>query len=529
MSWRGPLAVFFFFAAEALLWAVVLRWFATAVERAAFRDVADTIAIGVPDGEFLQPDRARDALVLAERAGQSAIGGPPLLLVIAVAAGAFLLTSLLARTQLPDSSRAAVGVLVSLAAVGLAVQLSFAQGAPWEGGILADFRGEGAASYVGEIDVLAFVQDPDVGRVGGASRTVTIMGIVLIWLRFLLAGRGPVTFERSLRSFGIGFGVIVFAAFVAGATDADVGGWLVLPYFVLGALSLATAHAARAPEDETALRREAPWVISVLGTLAFLTALTAIFATLTLLDAQRAIEPIATALLTLIAWTLIIVLTPIVWLLAQLLEPIIGDAQLPNVQAEIEQVGRDLDDEGEDEGGFRFPGWTVNAVRAALILGAIWIAYRLGRGIFERSSRRSEGEYVETREAAGGAGLGALLSALIPRPRRRRADWGWLARSRAYRLFGRMLSAAHLRGIDREPGQTALEFGVVAGERLEAAPFTEIAGAFDSARYGRHDPPPQRIAALERAFDEWECAHPLPDAEAGPEAPPPSDDLVEEP
>ena len=37
MSWRGPLAVVFFLAAEALLWFIVLRSFATALEREAFR------------------------------------------------------------------------------------------------------------------------------------------------------------------------------------------------------------------------------------------------------------------------------------------------------------------------------------------------------------------------------------------------------------------------------------------------------------------------------------------------------------
>ena len=518
MSWRGPLAVFFFLAAEALLWFIVLRSFATALEREALREAARAIRLGISDGDFLQPDRARDAQVLAERAAESAIGGPPLLVLIAVAIGAFALMRLLAKTELPVSSRAAVGLLVSFAGVGLALQLALAEGAPWEGGILADLRGEGASTFSSEIDPAAFVADPDLDRVRGASRTVTIVGVSLIWLRFLFAGRGPVTFERSLRSFGVGFGVAVVAAFLASASDADVASWLVMPYFVLGALSLATAHAARAPEDDTALHRDAPWAISVLGTLALLTALTVFFALVTLLEAQRLLEPVGSLLLTIVAWTLIIVLTPIVWLLELLLDPILNDVQFPNVQTEIEQVVSDEED--DDRGGFRFPGWIVNVARGAVAVAALWIAYRVGRWLFERSQRSDSEEYEETRAAEGGGGLGAMLRALIPRPRgRRRADWSWLDRSRAYRLFGRMLSAAHLRGIERSPGQTALEFGVSAGERLEAPPFAAIADAFDGSRYGRHEPSPERLATLEREFARWEGAHPPPEVEPAPAAP----------
>ncbi|MYE46504.1 MAG: hypothetical protein F4X25_07085, partial [Chloroflexi bacterium] len=229
MSWRGPLAAFFFLAAEALLWFVVLRSFATALERNAFRDVSREILFGIADGDFLQPDRANDARLIAEQAGESAIGGPSLLLIVAIAVGAYALMRVLAMSKLPASSRAAAGLLVSIVALGFALQLALADagllgGAPWDDGILADLRGEGASTFSGAIDPQGFVADPNPERVRGASRAVTVGGIVLIWLRFLFAGRSPVNFERSLRSFGVGFAVAVAAAAAAGRPRGGGGG-----------------------------------------------------------------------------------------------------------------------------------------------------------------------------------------------------------------------------------------------------------------------------------------------------------------
>ncbi|MYE45837.1 MAG: DUF4129 domain-containing protein [Chloroflexi bacterium] len=69
------------------------------------------------------------------------------------------------------------------------------------------------------------------------------------------------------------------------------------------------------------------------------------------------------------------------------------------------------------------------------------------------------------------------------------------------------------------PGQTVIEFGSVAGRRLDAPLFASIADAFDGLRYGRHEPMPERLDDLERRFADWERANPLPDAD-GEEAEP---------
>ena len=86
-----------------------------------------------------------------------------------------------------------------------------------------------------------------------------------------------------------------------------------LPYFLLGALSLATAHAARAPEDATAARRDAPWVVSVLGTIGALSAVMALFMLLALFEAQRALEPIGAGLMELIRNSLLLAGIDALW------------------------------------------------------------------------------------------------------------------------------------------------------------------------------------------------------------------------
>jgi hypothetical protein len=71
-----------------------------------------------------------------------------------------------------------------------------------------------------------------------------------------------------------------------------------------------------------------------------------------------------------------------------------------------------------------------------------------------------------------------------------------------------MLSDAHQRGVERRPGQTALEFGRDAGGRLAAPPFPAIARAFDEERYGRHPVSSDDLAVLERELEAWEREQP---------------------
>lgn len=502
MSYRRPLAVGLYVLAEALLWYVVLSTFASSVERNRFSDLAVNIGRGLRAGDFQQPDRAQDARTMAEIAAESATGGAPLIVVIVLAFAAFGLMRLLARSDLPAPARAAAGVSGSIVMVTAGIQVALADGAPWEGGILA--------GIVGEVGVQEFVADPNVDRLRGVSRTVTVVGLTVLWLRFLFAGRGPVTFERVLRSFGVGFAGVVVTTLFAHAAGADVAGALVLPYFVIASLALATAHAARAPEDETAVRRDAPWAISVVGTVGVLSVIALLFGVLMLFDAQRAFDPIGHAAGWLITRVLIIVLTPVAWFVETVLGALVGEV-------DFERVGIDVDETAEEgelevgEGLVEFPGWVPDALRGLAVAIILVLLYRVGLLLFRRGRSGTEQAYEEVRASSQTGNLASLLRRLAPRPRGDEESWDWLARSRAYRLFARTLDDAQARGIERHAGQTPIEFGADAGRRLLAPPFPDIAETFDRARYGRHEPDEGTMGDLEQRLEQWELEHPLPE------------------
>ena len=503
MSWRRPLAGGLHLLAEALLWFIVLRTFASSVERSRFADLSESIARGLRAREFLQPDRASDALALADIAADAATGGAPLLVVFALAFGAFGLMRALSKSDLPAPARAAAGVSASIIAVTAGIQIALAEGAPWEGGILA--------GIIGVVGAEEFVANPDIDRLRGVSRTVTVVGLTVLWVRFLFAGRGTVTFDRVLRSFGIGFVVVVATSLFARAADADVAGWLVLPYFVIAALALATAHASRAPEDDLAVRRDAPWAISVIGTVGILAAIALLFGLLMLVDAQRAFEPIGAAAGQLVTWVLIIVLTPIAIAVEWVLGFLIGEVEFRETGIDLSEAAN-ANDETARDGLIQLPGWFPDVFRGLAVTLILYLLYRAGKLIFRRGRRGAEGAYEEVRGTSTSGSLASLLRRIVPRVRGSDGEsWDWLANNRAYQLFGRMLGDARTRGIDRFEGQTPIEFGDDAGRRLQAPPFPEIAQTFDRARYGRHEPDADSIADLEQRLEEWEQAHPLPE------------------
>lgn len=506
-EWRRPLAAGLHLLAEALLWFMALRAFASAVERERFASLSEAISRALRAGDLAQPDRAADALALAEAAADAASGGPPLPVVAAMAFGAFGLMRLLASADLPLPARAAAGVAASIAGVAAGVQLALADGAPWEGGILA--------GIAGEVGAAEFVADPDVEGLRGVSRTVTVAGLTALWVRFLIAGRGPITFERTLRVFGVGFAVAILVTLFGRAAGVGGAGWLVMPYFVISALALATAHAARAPADDLAVRRDAPWAVSVFGTVGLLAALSLLFGLLMLVDAQRVFDPVGAAAGAALTWTLTVLLTPIAWAVEWLLGFVFGliGAEEEFREFAAERGGGDVAAErGEREPLIRFPGWAPDAARGLAAGLALYLLYRVGLLLFRRRAGGREEQWAEQRAASRPVGLGALLRGVVPRPRSRRpASREWLARSRAYRLYARMADDAVARGAAPAAGQTPLEFGADAASRLDAPPFPAVAAAFDRARYGRREPPAADLDALERRLDEWERAHPLPE------------------
>lgn len=496
-----------FVGTEALAWFIVLRVFGTLFEAEHLRTLASEIEFGLRSGRWVDVNSATEAAAIARGAVDAASGGAGLVAVLLTAGGAFFLMRLLSGAGLPVALAAIVGLLASFIALHLLIIFAVSgELRVWEpssfGGLFAD------DGIVGNVDADAFVLRPDLQLVGLGSATVTAAVLTLLWLRFLLAGRAPATLDSALRSFGLGFVAVLAATMLAEGTDQGAMAAWILPYFVLGALTVAVAHAARAPVGER-VGGGTPWLISVIGTLGVVLAVAASFALLALLDVQRALEPLVDGLGFVLAWLLIIALTPVAWVLQRLLELIGADASIPELDISFGEEPPSEEEPGD--GGIRLPGWMGDVLKVAAFAAVAWLLYRLGRMIFRRFRPYEERTYEELRFAATDSGqdtgLGRLLRRLVPR-RASAPSSAWTERNPAYRLFARTVVAAHRRRRPRQEGETPLEFGDRAGRELRAEPFRGIAAAFDRARYGRHLPPEGETTSLARALDAWELAQP---------------------
>jgi hypothetical protein len=501
--WHREAAVAALVVMEATAWFIALRAFATGVERGAFRTLADEVERDLSAQLERDPERARDALAVATRLGEQAIGGPSWLLVLVTALGAFVLVRAISRLRLPGVLAAGVGVAASLVALHVVVHLALSGDLwVWQGDGLGGLADRDRSPFGGQVDGASFVANPDPARVERAASAVTVAGLFVVWARFLVAGRGVVTYERVLRSFGLGFIGALLAAFVASAgSGLDVTGW-VLAYFVSGVAALAVVHAARTGGDGDLLRREVPWLASVAATLGAVALAAVVFGLLGALDAGRVFRPLADGLLLLVGRLLMLLIAPVFIAIDWLLHLVLGDP--PPFRERVTQLADDTV-RRERDGGLPLPGWALDAVRAVLIALALWATYRVSRVLFQWVRRGGSGEeYTELRTSGGAPGGGLGLGALF-RGRRGVGGGGeWLRLHAVYELFARTVRLARERGIERAAGETPLEFGREAGARLEAPPFVPIARAFDAARYGRHFPADADLARWGAALDEWE-------------------------
>lgn len=500
--WHREAAMVALVVMEGTAWFIGLRVFGTGVERGAFRTLADEIERDLSAHIESDPQRAQDALALATRAGEQGIGGPswPLLLLTALAA--FMLVRLISRLRLPGVLAVAVGLAVSLVALHVAVHVTLAGDLwVWQGDGLAQLVDRESSPFGGQVDSASFVADLDPERVEYAASAVSVAGLFVVWVRFLVAGRGVVSYARVLRSFGLGFlGVLIAAFFASAGSGLDVTGW-VLTYFVLGVAGLAVVHAARTGGEGDALRREVPWLASVALTLGAIAAAAGLFALLGALDAGRLFRPLTDALLLLAGRVLMLLIAPFFIVIDWLLHFLLGDP--PPFRERVADLG-DQAVQRDKDGSLPFPNWVLDAVRAVLVALALWLAFRLSRLLFARVRRGGgEQEYAELRSTGagrGGLGLGGLL-------RRRRGAAGgteWLRLHAVYALFARTVRLARERGVERADGETPIEFGRAAREQLGAPPFESIARGFDAARYGRHFPADAELARWEQALGEWE-------------------------
>lgn len=515
---RRPLLESVFLLTEGLAWFIVLRALGTAAQRARLSDLEQGVRLLADEADLSQ----RTALQALSAAADDGSGGPSLVAVLVAAFGAFLLMRWIVQSGLPNTLAAVLGLAVSVIALHLLLVYAITGDlAFWAqssfGGVLGD---EGIRERVTAEEYLA---SGDPGVVGNASVALTAAGLSLLWVRFLLAGRRAISFEGALLSYSIGFAAVLIAVMVNEASGGSGSGFA-LVYFVLGALTLAVAHAARAHTDE-ALARTAPWAASVGATLGLMAGVALLFGLLATLDVQRLFAFVAAGVGDLVGWLLLMVLTP-VFAFGQWLASLVGvDAN--DVSFEIGEQEPAETEEGDETTTIVFPGWTLDVLRALALAAVGWLLYRLSKMVFRRLSRSDEAEYAEVRSEGadgGDTGMGALLRRLVPRGRGRGAA-GWIAKHQAYRLFARTVVDAEERGRPRQRGETAIEAANAAGTALSATqPFVPIAAAFDLVRYGRRDPDADELRRLDRELTVWEERHPVDRSALPPEPPEPDTD-----
>ena len=513
--WQRIGATALFLLTEALAWFIVLRVFATAVERAGYTGLAASLDLAVLRGAPIDRPAALEAAERLREAASGVSAGPPWWIVVAGTGAAFLLAHYVTRIGLPSGLAAVVGVLASLLGVNALVHVAIAGDLQvWSGGTISQFPFEGAPGAE------AYLADPSPDRAAGSARTTVVIGMVMLWLRFLWVGRSPVTFEKVIWSFTTGFLAVLIAALVATGRGSAGPGLLAVLYFVSGMLTLAVSNVARATAETRGMERTVPWAASVAVTVALLGITGLVFGILTILNVERLVSPLGDLLPRLISWILVLILTPVFWLLGVLLSPLAG--LLDGIDTRFEEVFQGIaraffvDPETRDAlSDNEPPRWLRDGARLLAATAILAGLYFGGRLLFRRLRRPRGADVVydelrSTSEGAG-AGLGSLLRSILPRNRGGEEPAGWLRRQAVYRLYARFAAAARERGFPRRSGETPLEYADAASRVFAAPHFLDVASLFDGARYGRHYPEAVRVTELDDELERWEEATPATD------------------
>ncbi len=495
-----------FVTTEVVVWFMVLRVVISMSVGTFWTDVARNLERAINAGDLANPERAQALLPLVRDAADGA-SGVPFLVLLGAALGAFALERGISRTGM-DGPMAAVALLLgSILALNIVYRLAAGGDLRfWDlSGVGSFFQGDQART-ASQVDFDQLVASGSVDGLHGSAMAMSVGGVTLLWIRFLIAARAEVDFPRVLRSVSIGLAlamVTMIAAAMAGVPGIPP---FAVAHFVLGVLVLAVANNARAyiPADGEA-RGVTPWLVAVSGTVGVLVGVAMLIALLAFLNAGAAFAYVGSIALQVVEVVLFIIITPLYWALERLVGLFFSDG-LPGIGQDVgpeEPLEPPTAAEGD---GITIPGWATNLMRTMAVLAFVVMLYYLARLIVSRR-RPSDPAVAEVRSrGSGGASFGQVLRDLLPHFRHDDPD-AWMARHPVYRLYGRTLASADERGFAVMAGETPIEFSERAQQAL-AAPFPDVGRAFDRARYGRHFPADEDVNAMERRVAEWERATP---------------------
>lgn len=515
-TWQRNLLDVTYVAMESIPWFAAITVIATIGERGYLGELARRLRFEISGQFFENPERATAVADSLAEQSLSATAGPSLLVVALAAFGGFWLMRGLTQLRLGGPVGAMALVLATVFGLNVLLHLVFAENLLiWENDGLASFVDDPQSFVASGADLDAVVDAGGVVIGSGTAIVAAFVGMVAVWLRFLYAGRRPVSFNHVLRSFGIGFTVMLASLVVARVNDVGQLAIYAVPFFMLGLLSLAVANGERAGLPAEGRERVASWGVSVTATLGLLAVIASLFGLLAALDVASVMGIVANIAGTIIGWLLVIILTPIFWVLVPLLEFLLPDQladRLSNLEVPDNFIQPEELDDGETEDDFIFPRWPLDLLKVLIFVALVWMSYRLGRMLLDRRESNLEEEFDEFRSDTGGdgSGLGDLLRGLM----RRKPHGGggaWLRLNPIYGMYGRTVVGAEDRGFERRRSETPLEYSVASGSLLAAPFFREIAAAFDAARYGGHDADPEALRRWSADLEAWEAANPATD------------------
>lgn len=511
-QWQRNLLDALYVVMESIAWFAAITSIATIGERGYLSELGRELRFQIGSAQVEQPERAQAVATLLTEQAQTATAGPALWAMALAAFGGFWLMRAFLQLGLGGPLGAAALVLASVFGLNIILHITFAEDLlVWQNAGLATFIDDPQAFVASGADFQAVVDRGGVVIGSATAIAVTAVGVIAIWLRFMYAARRPIQFDQVLRSFGIGFAVVLAALIVARFNNVSQLAIYAIPYFIIGLLALAVANGERAALPAEGSERVASWGVAVTGTVSVLAAVAALFGLAAALDVGAALSYLGSGIGTVVEWLLIIILTPIFWILVPLMELLIPDALAERLQAlEIPEnfVEPEVLGDGEQEDDFIFPRWPFDVLKLLIFVGLVWVAYRVGYRLLAKRDAGLADEFDEFRsDLDGGPGLGGLLRNLMRRGSG--ADTArWMRLRPIYGVYGRSVIDAEDRGLERLRSETPLEYSDVAGSVLEAPVFREIADAFDAARYGGHEVDSAQVDRWSRELDEWEGSHP---------------------
>ncbi len=506
-DWKQSSVDFLYIAAEAVVWYIMSHVIATALEHAYLSQLEDRIRLATSAIDASEATRAGEALAVVQRATATE-HGPGLLVVLATAFGGFYLMRLLTRAKFEGVLGAVVLLASSVIALNVLLHIALTGDLRvWDPTTIAALFTD-PGDFAARTNLDAFVRRPDLAHAHGSTISFIFVFMVVMWGRFVSAGRTRVTFERVLRSFTVGFTLTIVGLAFAAMEGIRIAQLFAVPQFILGMLALAVANNARAAAPTDGARRTGPWVAAVGGTVAVLLSVALLLGVLAFLNVGVLLSAIGDIAWQIIAFLLILFITPIYWVIEQIVRLLLpnglkGLPALPNLQ-----LGPPPDQDGREQvTGWSVPVWAQSSLKFLAVMLILYVIYRVAVALMARRRALTSGVDEVRGQSSNALGLGAILRGMLPGMRRGATD-DWLKRHAIYRLYARAARAAEDRGFHYLIGETPLEFGSRAERAMDAPPYPPIGLAFDRARYGRHYPEDGAVRSMEAALGSWEAATP---------------------